>query len=56
MRAAREEGDVGAGLRQRCTKSAADSAGADNRDPHQILSLKLVMPGLVPGIHVFAVP
>ena len=56
MGAARDEGDVGARLRQRRAKSAANSAGADNRDTHQILSLKLVMAGLVPGIHVFAVP
>jgi hypothetical protein len=34
MRAARDEGDVGACFRQRRTKSASDAAGADNRNPH----------------------
>ena len=33
--AAREEGDVGSRPRQRRTKSAADAAGADNRDTHE---------------------
>ncbi len=35
MGAARDEGDVGAGMRQRRPISASDAAGADNRDPHR---------------------
>jgi hypothetical protein len=34
MRAARDEGHVRAGLGQRRTKPASDTAGADNRNPH----------------------
>ena len=37
MRAAREEGDIGSGLRQRRAESTADAAGADYRDPHGFL-------------------
>ena len=37
MRAARDEGDVGACLRQCRAKSASDAAGADHRNPHQFL-------------------
>ena len=36
MRAARDEGDIGAGLRQRRTKAPSDPAGADNRNPHEV--------------------
>ena len=39
MRAARDEGDVGARLGQRRTKSAPDAAGADNRNTHGIFLL-----------------
>ena len=34
VRAARDEGDVGAGFCQRHAKSASDSAGADNCNTH----------------------
>jgi len=34
MRAARDEGDVGTGFRERRAETASDAAGADNRDPH----------------------
>jgi hypothetical protein len=36
MRAARDEGDIGARFRQRRAKSPADPSGADNRNPHEI--------------------
>ena len=39
MGAARDEGDVGARLGQCRAKSAADSAGADNRNTHEFLRL-----------------
>jgi hypothetical protein len=43
MGAARDEGDIGAGFRQRRTKSTADAAGADNRNTHEFSpGLKLV--------------
>ena len=34
MRAARDEGDIGARLRQRRAESPTDPAGADNRNTH----------------------
>jgi hypothetical protein len=43
MRAARNEGDIRAGLCQRSAKSASDAAGADHRNPHQLL-LMMVIP------------
>jgi hypothetical protein len=36
MRAARKEGDISAGLRQRRAKPASDAAGADNRNTHDV--------------------
>src|SRR5262249_305095 len=42
MRAARDEGDIRAGLRQCCSKTAPDAAGADHCNPHQLLLMTLI--------------
>jgi hypothetical protein len=41
MRAARDEGDIGARLRQRRAESPTDPAGADNRNTHEFSPLSL---------------
>ena len=42
MRAARDEGDVGARLGQRRAKPASDAAGADNRNTHGVFLTRFV--------------